>query len=351
MGEPVLAIDLFSGAGGMSLGAKMSGVEVIEAVELDTFACATYMKNFTETPIKNIDIVTYTPPKLPRKNSIVFGGPPCQGYSTSNQKTRSKDNSLNWMFSEFIRIVNIAKPEWVVFENVKGLLDTAKGFFLNYILNAFEQIGYTTTFSILNSLDFAIPQVRSRLFIIGNRKKVEFNFPLPQKKKCITVGDAISDLPSLENGAMINSLPYRQNIKPSAYARRLRGRLKISSNNLVTKNADYVIKRYSFVPQGGNWTNIPPEYFHNYKDHTRCHTGIYRRLDNDKPSIVLGNFRKNMLIHPTQDRGLSVREAARIQSFPDSFEFMGSIGFQQQQVGNAVPPLLAKAVFDRILNH
>jgi DNA (cytosine-5)-methyltransferase 1 len=120
-------------------------------------------------------------------------------------------------------------------------------------------------------------------------------------------------------------------------------------NHLVTRNSELVIERYKYIPQGGNWEHIPEHLMKNYKDKSRCHTGIYRRLDNNKPSVVIGNYRKNMLIHPTQNRGLSVREAARLQSFPDSFVFKGSIGFQQQQVGNAVPPLLAKALFSSIL--
>ena len=109
------------------------------------------------------------------------------------------------------------------------------------------------------------------------------------------------------------------------------------------------MRRYPHVPQGGNWENIPARLMENYANRTRCHEWIYRRLSVDEPSVVIGNYRKNMLIHPTQDRGLSVREAARLQSFPDTFAFQGSIGLQQQQVGNAVPPLLAKAVFNSIL--
>jgi DNA (cytosine-5)-methyltransferase 1 len=117
----------------------------------------------------------------------------------------------------------------------------------------------------------------------------------------------------------------------------------------VSRNSQPVLERYAHIPQGGNWEDIPESLMKNYTDRSRCNTGIYHRLTADAPSVTIGNYRKAMLIHPWKDRGLSVREAARIQSFPDSYEFMGSIGFQQQQVSNAVPPLLAKAVFEMIV--
>jgi DNA (cytosine-5)-methyltransferase 1 len=119
---------------------------------------------------------------------------------------------------------------------------------------------------------------------------------------------------------------------------------------LVSKNSKSVIERYAYIPQGGNWEDIPETLMKNYADRSRCHTGIYHRLKEDAPSVTIGNYRKAMLIHPWEDRGLSVREAARLQSFPDNYQFMGSIGFQQQQVSNAVPPLLAKAVFEMIVD-
>ena len=164
----------------------------------------------------------------------------------------------------------------------------------------------------------------------------------------LTVHDAIGDLPELPNGAAVARMPYRAQHRLDSLSR-----CGDDSENpatiSVTRNSPTVIKRYAHIPQGGNWEDIPARLMKNYRDRSRCHTGIYHRLRYHEPSVVIGNYRKNMLIHPEQDRGLSVREAARIQSFPDWYEFQGSIGFQQQQVANAVPPLLARAVFSAIL--
>lgn len=339
----MIAIDLFSGAGGMALGAKRAGVQVAIAVECDPHSGATYKHNFPSTELFNDDIRHFTPPVLPRQGSLVFGGPPCQGFSTSNQRTRTKDNPNNWMFKEFLRVVTQTEPEWFVFENVKGLLDTERGYFFNIILKSFIKIGYTLSYDVVRSDDFGVPQERARLFIIGSRKGKKVKFPQPLDKK-ITVSDAIQDLPPLDNGASVSWLPYGE-ARPSPYARMLRGELAECPNNITTRSNPLIIERYKTVPQGGNWSNIPENLMQNYRDRNRCHTGIYHRLRLDSPSIVLGNFRKNMLIHPVEHRGLSVREAARLQSFPDNFEFLGSIGFQQQQVSNAVPPLLAEAIF------
>jgi DNA (cytosine-5)-methyltransferase 1 len=174
--------------------------------------------------------------------------------------------------------------------------------------------------------------------------------PKRTRRTCVSVDDAISDLPKLENGSNVDYAAYAMSAH-SPYSKRMRTKNGGCLNHLVTRNSLNVVKRYVHIPQGGNWENIPDELMGNYADKSRCHTGIYHRLRFDTPSVVIGNYRKNMLIHPTQDRGLSVREAARIQSFPDSYVFKGSIGFQQQQVGNAVPPLLAKAVFQTITKY
>lgn len=349
----MIAIDLFAGAGGMSLGAKMAGIDVQLVVESDPHAASTYLQNHTPAMgLFNDDIRKFDKNKFPVKGRplVVFGGPPCQGFSTSNQKTRSIKNEKNWLFQEFIRVVKDYMPEWVVFENVRGILETENGIFVEQILQEFHSLGYETSHQLLHATDFGIPQKRARFFIVASLNGVKFKFPEAKPGQPVTVEEAIADLPHLENGASHCILNYSAPAK-SSYTQAMRGGLKKCSNNLVTRNSALVIERYSHIPPAGNWQNIPDHLMKNYKDKSRCHTGIYRRLENDKPSIVIGNFRKNMLIHPIQNRGLSVREAARLQSFPDWFHFNGTIGFQQQQVGNAVPPLLAAEVFKQIIAH
>ncbi|MFJ7313922.1 DNA cytosine methyltransferase [Pseudomonas sp. NPDC098747] len=347
------AVDIFSGAGGMSVGACQAGVDVRYAVEYDIHAASTYKNNHPDTIMLNEDIkkisIRDMPNLLPNVPIVLFGGPPCQGFSTSNQKTRNITNEKNWLFLEYLRIAEELTPEWIVFENVKGLKETEGGMFLRDIQKSFEDIGYTVSTFTLNAADYGVPQRRERLFVIGSKSRIQVLPPKKTVRKLITVDQALHDLPNLENGAAVDALPYRS--KPnSAFAKAMRMNRLDCTGHLVTRNSPLIVERYMHVPQGGNWENIPENLMLNYADRSRCHTGIYHRLSHDKPSIVVGNFRKNMLIHPWQNRGLSVREAARLQSFPDEYCFSGSIGFQQQQVGNAVPPLLAKAVFESILN-
>ena len=341
------ALDLFSGAGGMSLGAKMAGITVVQAVENDQFACQTYSRNFPSVSLFSKSIENFCFSDVTFSPDIIFGGPPCQGFSTSNQRTRNKDNKSNWLFQECIRIVELLLPEWVVLENVKGLIETENGLFLKMIIRKLKKLGYTVNHTILNATDHGVPQQRNRLFVVGNRRGSQFKFSRSTQPSVVTVADAISDLPILNNGASTSWQLYRHS-SPSSYAQRMRN-MDGCENNIVTQNSSNVIERYRHIVQGGNWKCIPNYLMTNYKDSTRCHTGIYYRLKYDSPSVVLGNFRKNMLVHPIEDRGISVREAARIQSFPDWFVFEGSIGFQQQQVGNAVPPLLAHSVFEQIV--
>lgn len=347
-----IGIDLFAGAGGLSLGAQMAGIDVVLAVEKDPNAAKTYAHNHPKTKliiddVKNLNDINISDKKDVR---ILFGGPPCQGFSTSNQRTRTKDNPNNWLFREIIRIAKKWKPDWVLIENVKGIIETEKGLFYNSILDELSKLGYTCTANILCASCFGVPQTRTRFFMIASQHGIKVNIERPSTYTKVTVKDALFDLPSLPNGANFNFLKYRCSAV-SNYAKSLRGKKKGCTGHLVTKNNPNIIERYKHIPQGGNWRDIPELLMRNYTNTSKCHTGIYHRLSPNEPSIVLGNYRKNMLVHPWEDRGLSVREAARLQSFPDWYDFYGSLGYQQQQVGNAVPPLLAKHVFESIIKY
>lgn len=345
-----IGFDLFSGAGGMSLGAELAGISVKYAVEKNIFAAQTYQVNHPKTKVINSDIheLKSVPANLNKGTTVLFGGAPCQGFSTSNRRTNNRENPDNWLYKEFVRILYLWRPDWVVFENVTGIVEMESGTFFNSILNDFTNTGYTCSYNILDSSDFGVPQKRNRLFLIGSKHGKKINLEKKENIKKVTVKDALFDLPHLNNGANTDEMPYPIKAK-SAYSKTMRGTLMQCSGNLVSRNSEYVLKRYKYIQQGKNWESIPKALMKNYSDPTRCHTGIYHRLREDDVSVVIGNYRKNMLIHPWSNRGLSVREAARLQSFPDSYVFKGSIGFQQQQVGNAVPPLLAKYVFEKLM--
>lgn len=351
--EIIQGIDLFAGAGGLSLGAERTGINVVYAVEKDASAAKTYALNHPGTRVMNDDIrdiQTFPPCSVKGDHLILFGGPPCQGFSTSNQKTRNKMNPQNWLFYEFVRYAKKLQPHWIVIENVKGITETENGLFSHLLCQEFQKLGYFCSMHLLCASDFGIPQKRNRFFLIASPKPVSLDFEPYKKRETVSVYDAISDLPSLSNGANCDVLPYKC-FPGSEYAAKLRGTLSECSGHFVTKNSDTVIQRYMHIPPGGNWSSIPDKLMANYKDKSRCHTAIYYRLVQDEPSITLGNYRKSMIIHPWENRGLSVREAARLQSFPDSYRFCGSIGFCQQQVGNAVPPMLAEIVFKEIISN
>ncbi len=345
-----VGIDLFAGAGGMSLGATSAGIEVVEAVELCPHASATYARNFPGVKTHVQDVRTFRSwvrPDNDGKRTIVFGGPPCQGFSTSNQRTRNHPNPRNHLVFAFIDAVAFYEPDVCVMENVKGILETDHSIFLEGAIRNLKDLGYNTRTYVLNAVDFGIPQRRTRVFLVGSRGEIP-EAVLPPVVETRTVRDAIHDLSSLPNGASTDLLPYKVDAD-SEYAALLRSSSPEVSGNLVTRNNSVVIERYRHIRPGENWEAIPESLMASYSNRLKCHTGIYRRLHLCEPSVVIGNYRKNMLIHPVEHRGLSVREAARIQSVPDTFTFTGSIGFQQQQVGNMVPPLLARAVFEEVI--
>lgn len=362
-----LGIDLFAGAGGLSLGFEQAGFNIVYAVEKDKFAAETYKRNrtnkFVTVDTRNINEISVKEVLkcLGLKKGeieIVIGGPPCQGFSVSNTRTRNINNPQNNLIYKFVEFVKEIRPKWFLMENVGGLDTFQDGNVKNNLIRMFNRLGYSTQCEILNAVNFGVPQNRNRIFFIGSRlgnssaliKKVKHI----KRKQPVTVYDAISDLPRLKNGNDDDVFTYRQNNGTlSKYQRILRkGMNGKVSNNLVSKNTSLAIKRFSQIKQGENLLSLArkkPSLVANYKNLENCHHWIYLRLPWNKPSVTLNNFRKNMIIHPIQDRGLSVREAARLQSFPDNYVFYGYLGFQQQYVANAVPPFVANSIANSIL--
>ena len=349
----MVAVELCGGAGGLARGFAAAGIKIGAAIEQNRYAAATYRYNFPETEVIAEDIRGVAGSTVLRKLDIskgeldvLVGGLPCQGFSESNRRTRTMGNSDNLLYREVLRFLAEMRPRWFVIENVAGIRTLKSGLFLRQMLEEFRGAGYSTKDGVLNAADFGVPQCRRRTFLVGTRLDGEFVFPRGGAQGRATVREAIGDLPCLENGANVDRLPYgARREEASDYAGALRPEgLETVSGNEVSRNSARVVERYAYIGMGQNWEAIPASLMENYGNRNLCHTGIYYRLHWDEQAKVIGNFRKNMLIHPAEDRGLSIREAARLQSFDDRHEFVGPLNDRQQQVGDAVPPLLAEAV-------
>ena len=248
--------------------------------------------------------------------TIVIGGPPCQGFSIAGKIGRKflKD-SRNYLFREFARVVNIVKPNFVVIENVERLYSHNKNQTRLEIFNEFHSMGYNMECKVLNAVNFGVPQNRRRVFFIGNRLSKRIIFPGAKNKKLVTVKEAIGYYPKLRSG-----------------------QTSLIPNHKAINHTAQMLEKMKFIKDGGNRESIPTQI--------RPMTGDVRkyiRYDSKKPSVtVTGDMRK--IFHYKQNRALTVRELAKLQSFKDDFVFKGSSISQQQQVGNAVPPLLARAI-------
>lgn len=352
-----VAVDLFSGAGGLSLGFIRAGFEVASWLEIDPQTAETLRANhprinFEFDPVINADIQTVSAREIEKRLlqigatrvDVLVGGPPCKGYSRTNRQTRTKENPLNYLYLHYLRLARALRPRMIVMENVSDICSFEGGEVVEDIHSELDCMGYTVhPIQTLNAIDFGAPQVRNRTIIVAHQRRLQFEYPAPNNNAPVSVWDAISDLPKVGNGNLVDELPY-STLAATSYQRQLRGNLDRVSNNFVTRNGPLVLERYKHIPAGGNWRDIPDELMQNYADKARCHSWIYRRLPPELPSVTITNFRKNMLIHPFEHRGLSVREAARLQSFPDSYIFKGTINQQQQQVADAVPPMMAEAL-------
>lgn len=372
-------LDIFCGPGGLSLGFALAGFDIVHSIDVNAEALSTLSANHAkiheaknennyhfaeEKDIKKVEtdeILKIFEERNFRVQGII-GGPPCRGFSSANTKTRNPDNPYNSLYKDYIRLVEALKPDFFMFENVVGLISMGKKQIIKDIEGKLqEESGYIVRYKTLDASDYGVPQIRKRVIIIGikpEKIKPEFKgeivFPEKTVDKIVPVKDALLDLPEAEPGCLQDAYEYPEKEHLSSYARLMRETpllsLKSSGvlNHSTTQNNDKVLARYKHIKQGENWANIPDHLLKEYKDKNRCHSGIYRRLDENGPSPTVNNVRKSMFIHPRQNRGLSVREAARLQSFPDWYEFKGNRDSQYQQVADAVPPLMAKAIAEQI---
>lgn len=319
-------VDLFSGAGGLGLGFEKAGFKNLFAVEYDESAANTYKLNFPKNKLIVSDIRDITDTQLKEYSNnedvdVIIGGPPCQGFSMAGEIGRKFiDDERNYLFKEFVRVVKILNPKIFVMENVARMETHNKGKTIKQICEEFEKIGYKIQFKVLNAVDYKVPQNRRRIFVVGTLPFLNFKFPSPDKN-IYSVKEAIDDLPPLKSGES-SQIP----------------------NHIAMNHSQQMLKKMSYVKDGGDRTNIPEEIRPKSGDSRK-----YIRYNSTLPSITItGDMRK--VFHYSQNRALTPRELARIQTFPDNFIFVGTSTSIQQQIGNAVPPNLSFYIAESIKN-
>lgn len=345
-------LDLFCGSGGISEGFKLAGFKIVGGVDFDADSIKTFAHNFPGSNAICGDLLQFSEKQIKKEFGnlgveVVVGGPPCQGFSNANRWQGESKDPRNKLFYEYLRFVKVLKPKIVVIENVRGILTKDKGYAKTRILQLIEDLGYVVSSEVLNASDYGVPQNRYRAFFVAVRidlSKTEFDFSKIKMKEKVTVKDAIGELYKFEK----TRDEIRLTTDPeTAYRKYLRSRTGLVRNHEVKYPADLTQERISYVPQGGNWEDIPTKMFSNQRNNR--HSSAFKRLDEKECSVTIdtGNAHSNYF-HPKYNRIPTVREAARLQSFSDNFEFIGTRSSQYRQVGNAVPPLLAKAIAMRL---
>lgn len=346
------AIDLFAGAGGLSIALQNSGFTISMANEIDPTFAETHRYNFPDVPmvVKDINQLTSDEIKTYLGNNeldLVVGGPPCQGFSIFGKrrfiKTREynpKEDPRNFLVYQYVRIVSELRPKFFFMENVKGFTNLDNGLFVEDVKKRFEEIGYDNIWcDVICSADYGVPQKRNRMFMIGNRLGIEFQKPEPthfglesdREPRYRTVGDAIMDLVGLEG---------------------------IIPNHIALVHKPIVEARYSYVREGEklNIEDLPPELALSTRKDSKTgkvsnYSHVFKRLSRNLPSTTMVPGHNAFPIHPTLNRTLTPREAARIQTFPDSHIFFGTRQEQCIQVGNAVPPMMAGPFLSKIAEY
>ncbi|MCX6702999.1 MAG: DNA cytosine methyltransferase [Candidatus Wolfebacteria bacterium] len=341
-------IDLFSGCGGLSRGFVDAGYEVILGIDNNETALKTFKKNHNGAKVSNIDLfkknaVYRIKEEIKEKIDVIIAGPPCQGFSLTG--SRNFDDKRNRLYIAVIESIDKLKPKAFLIENVPGLASLYDGTVKDEIVNRLSRMGYNVKVKILCAADYGVPQIRKRVFFIGLQKKYgEFYFPEPKytPKDYITCSDAIGDLPSLEKELGSEESRYSVTAK-TAYQKMMRKNSSILYNHVATKHTALVKSIISLVPEGGNHKDLPLGVGKN-----RTFNEAWTRYHSKKPSKTIDTGHRNHF-HYKYNRIPTVRENARLQSFPDVFRFFGTRTEQNRQVGNAVPPLLGYYIGRQLL--
>lgn len=330
MSNGLTVVDLFSGAGGLHIGFERAGFKIKLCIDNNTQVEKTHKLNFPNIPFINRDISLISSEEIKsyikEDLDIIAGGPPCQGFSTIGKRSssdpmkRNAHDPRNDLVLTYARIISDLKPKFIVMENVKGILTMDKGAYLKKVLKLLRDSGYQVDYKLINMADYGVPQIRSRVIILGNRLGLPVRFPEPTHaenetlifRKWNNCWDVIKDLKNLCDTPEFNHVTLKH----------------------TAKN----IERYKLIPEGGRL----PEDKLSAELYRKNFGNTYKRLDRKKPSLTMVPGNDAFPIHPTLHRSLTIREAARIQTFPDEMIFAGNRRQQGHQVGNAVPPMFSE---------
>ena len=393
---PFRVLDTFAGAGGFSLGFELAGCEIVGGIEVDQWACDTFKANHPSAKVLCVDIEDLSDEEIlnafvqHKRPNVVLGGPPCQGYSRCLKSAGDPKDPRNSLFHEFLRTVRLFEPELVVMENVPWLLraQTATGQrVIDIIDDELRDIGYNVAHRILNATDFGVPQMRQRLFVVGSRMKIDSPFPQATHywsknankqydlsfgvDACPSLWDAISDLPEIEAREGAEVMDYDKPAQTSYQERMRKGSSQVL-NHVAMKHSKRLVERFASMKFGDTQASVPEEHrprrrSGNGEISAKTYDQNNRRMHPYRPChTVPASFYANF-VHPYKNRNFTPREGARIQSFPDWFVFKGKPTTvshkllsregrlaekhlcQYNQIGNAVPPLLARSVADNLI--